>query len=155
MNPLRVQALALGASLMHVLVDFQVGLFGRGDVIPVLQAANITSYTAIYALWGWALGAAGGSRGPVAALVVLAGVWGALGQGVAGFAACPPPCGGATGLQDAAHLLSAVFGTRAAWLTIRAFTESAGHVSWWPSVFAFALIAAAFALQGMTFAATR
>jgi len=127
-NPLRLQALALGASLAHVLVDFQVGLYGAG---------------------------AAGSRGAVAALVLLAGAWSAFAQGVVGFVACPPPCGGTTGMQDAAHFLSLVFGAWASVGTARAFGEGAGRVSWWPTVFAVALIVAGFVLEGMTFATTR
>jgi hypothetical protein len=154
-NPLRLQALAVGASLLHVLVDYQVGLFGTGGTITALQAANIADYAAIYAMWSWALGAAGGSRGAVAALVVFAGIFGAFAQGIVGFAACPPPCGGATGLQDAAHLLSLVFGAWAAAGTVRALRESAGALGWWPSIFALALIVAGSALGAMTFGASR
>jgi hypothetical protein len=154
-NPLRLQALALGASLTHVLVDFQVGLYGTGDGISALQAANILDYAAIYALWGWALGAGSGSRGAVAALVIFAGIWSAFAQGVVGLAACPPPCGGAIGLQDAAHLFSLALGAWAALATARALRESAGAISWWPSLFALALIAAGFALEAMTYSAAR
>jgi hypothetical protein len=154
-NPLRLQALALGASLVHVLVDFAVGLFGTGRAITALQAANILDYAAVYMLWAWALGAASGSRGAVAALVVFAAVWSAFAQGAVGFAACPPPCGGTTGLQDAAHFLSLVLGAWAGFATARAFGEGAGQVSPWPTVFAVTLIAGSFALQGMAFAATR
>jgi len=154
-NPLRLQALALGASLAHVLVDFQVGLYGTGATVNALQAANIVDYDAVYVLWAWALGAAAGSRGAVAALVVLAGAWSAFAQGVVGFVACPPPCGGATGMQDAAHFLSLVLGAWASIGTARAFGEGAGRVSWWPTVFAVALIVTGFVLEGMTFATTR
>jgi hypothetical protein len=154
-NPLRLQSLALAASLMHVIVDFQVGLYGTGTIVSGLQAANIVAYAAMYALWGWALGAAAGSRGAVASLVILAGGWAAMGQGLIGFVACPPPCGGATGIQDAAHFLSLVVGAWAAYATARVFGESPGPIGWWPSVIAVALIAGGFALEGLVFAATR
>jgi hypothetical protein len=151
-NPLRLQALAVGASLTHVLVDFQVGLFGAGAAMTALQAANILDYAAVYALWAWAIGAAGGNRGAVAALVIFAGIWSAFAQGIVGLAACPPPCGGTLGLQDAAHLLSLVFGGWAAFATARVSRESAATLSWWPSIFALAFIVAGFVLQAMTFA---
>ena len=101
------------------------------------------------------MGRQGWQSKAVAALVVLAGAWSAFAQGVVGFVACPPPCGGATGIQDAAHLLSLVFGVWASFGTARAFGEGAGRVSWWPTVFAIALIVTGFVLEGMTFAATR
>jgi hypothetical protein len=161
-NPLRLQALALGVSLAHVLVDSQMALLERnpliGDLFPpsdIGLAPNIAAHAAIYALWAWALGAAGGSRGPVAALVIFAGGWAATAQGLVGLASCPPPCGGSPGLRDAAHLLSLVFGSWAAYATARALRESAGAISWWPSIFALALTAAGFVLQSMTFGATR
>jgi hypothetical protein len=104
-------------------------------------------------LWAWALGAAGGSRGAGGALVVLAAVWSAL--GAVGFAACPPPCGGATRLQDAAQFLSFVLGAWVASATARSFGEGAGRISPWPTVFALALIAGSFVLQGTAFLAAR
>ena len=80
MNPLRLQALAVGASLAHVLVDSQMALLERdnliGDLFPpsdIGLAPIVLAHAAIYALWAWALGAAGGSRGAVAALVIFAG----------------------------------------------------------------------------------
>jgi hypothetical protein len=154
-NPLRLQSLALGASLAHVIIDFQIGLFGSGPAISAAGAANIVDYAAIYALWGWALGAAAGSRGAVAALVVMAGLWAAFAQGLVGFAVCPPPCGRATGLQDAAHFLSLAFGSWAAVVTLRALRESGGRLGWWPTIFALVLIGASLALQGAAFAANR
>jgi hypothetical protein len=154
-NPLRLQSLALGASLAHVIVDFQIGLFGSGPAVSAIGAANIVNYAAIYALWGWALGAAAGSRGAVAALVVMAGVWAAFAQGLVGFAVCPPPCGGATGLQDAAHFLSLAFGSWAAVVTLRALREGSGSLGWWPTIFGLALIVASLALQGAVSAASR
>jgi hypothetical protein len=106
-------------------------------------------------LWAWALGAAGGSRGAGGALVVLAAVWSALAQGAVGLVACPPPCGGATRLQDAAQFLSFVLGAWVASATARSFGEGAGRISPWPTVFALALIAGSFVLQGTAFLAAR
>ncbi len=152
MNPLRLQAIALAASLSHVLVDFAIGLYGSGSSMSALQAANIAAYAAVYGLWGWALGAATSLRSAVAVLVVMAGLWSAFAQGVVGFAACPPPCGGATGFQDGTHLISLVFGAWAAWATWGALREGAGPIARWPVAYAVALIALSLGLQGMTFA---
>lgn len=152
MNPLRLQALAVAASLSHVILDFGIGLYGTGDALTALQAANMAGYAAVYGMWAWALGAAGGSRPAVVVLFVMALFWSAFAQGVVGFVACPPPCGSATGFQDATHLLSLVFGGWAAYLTWRAAREGGGPRFGWPVVYALALIVASFALQGLTFA---
>ncbi|MGH2500248.1 MAG: hypothetical protein ACRDF0_09195, partial [Candidatus Limnocylindria bacterium] len=126
MNALRLSSLALAFSLSHVIIDFAIGLYGSGATLTMLQAANIAAYAAVYGYWGWAFGAAREARWAVVVIALLAGVWAAFGQGVVGFAACPPPCRAATGFQDAAHLGSLVFGTWAASATVRALRRGSG-----------------------------
>ena len=125
---LLLQGAAIAASLFHVLIDVWIDLFGAsgsvagGPTLTAAQALTLLAFAVLYGWWNSPIAAAtAGVRGAMLALAVLAFVWVFLGNGVAGFIACFPPCAGAAPWQDAAHLASVVFGGWAAWVAWRAW----------------------------------
>jgi hypothetical protein len=125
-------ALALGVSLVHVLIDYSVGLYGRSSsFMSALQATNIVMIALIYACWLAAMAWAGrGQKTAGVCLLVLTIGWTFLGNGLVVIAACPPPCRDAFPYQDIAHLSNVIFGALATytiWRTMRAWT---GRISW-------------------------
>jgi hypothetical protein len=143
-----LQAAALAASLLHVLIDVWIGLFGRGGPMPLGQGALLVAFAVLYGWWASPLAAAtAGVRGAMLALGVLSGVWAGLGNGAVGLGACFVPCAGAAPFQDVAHLASLVFGAWAAWAALRAYRAMAGPTQWAPTVTAVVLIFIVFALE--------
>jgi len=157
---LLLQAAAIAASLFHVLIDVWIGLFGAsGGVVvaggPTLTAAQALTLLAFAVLYGWwnspIAAATAGVRGAMLALAVLAFVWVFLGNGVAGFIACFPPCAGAAPWQDAAHLASVVFGGWAAWAAWSAYRAMRGPTQVAPAATAAVLMLASYVTQAMSF----
>jgi hypothetical protein len=124
-------ALALGVSLVHVLIDYSVGLYGQSSsFMSPLQATNIVMIALIYACWLAAMAWAGsGQKTAGACLLVLTIGWTFLGNGLV-VIACPPPCRNAFPYQDIAHFSNIIFGVLATytiWRTMRAWT---GRIAW-------------------------
>ena len=141
---------ALTFSLAHVLIDYAVGVFGQGPSMSATQAALVLSLGALYAAWGRvAAAAAAGARWAWYAIALLAGVWAGALNGVVGFAACPPPCAGATPWQDLAHGGSLFFGAVAAWDAVRVARARSGPVARLPLLVTGVLIAVVVALEGI------
>jgi hypothetical protein len=145
---LMLQSAALAASLLHVLIDVWIGLFGRGGPMPLGQGALLIAFAMLYGWWISPLAAAtAGVRGAMLALVMLSGVWAALGNGLVGLGACFIPCAGAAPFQDVAHVASLVLGVWAAWLALRAYRAMPGPTQWAPTVTAMVLMVVVFALE--------
>jgi hypothetical protein len=145
---LLLQAAAVAASLLHVLLDVWLGFFGRPPEITVGRALTFLSIALLYAWWQSPIAAAtSGVRGAMLALAILAGVWVLLGQGIAGVAYCFPPCALAAPWADVAHLASLVFGGWAAWAAWRAYRSMSGETQLAPAATAVVLIVITFALQ--------
>jgi len=149
---LLLQGAAIVASLFHVLIDVWIDLIGAGDPIAIGEALSLLSFALLYGWWNSPIAAAtAGVRGAMLALAVLAFVWVFLGNGIAGFIACFPPCSGAYPWQDAAHLASAVFGGWAALVTWRAYRAMSGPTQAAPAVTAVVLMAFSFLMQALSF----
>lgn len=141
-----LQGAALAGSLLHALVDVWLGLFGTGPAIRPGQAATLVAITLLYCWWALLLSFAG-RRDVLFALAALAGIWGAVANGLVGLAACFVPCAGAFPLGDFAHLASLIFGAWAALATVRAAGTAAGPGGWGVLGATLVLLAAAFAFQ--------
>jgi hypothetical protein len=102
---------ALVASLVHVLVDFHIGLYGEASSrMSSLQAANLFFTSLVYGLWIYAAAvAATGDKSALVSALVIAVLWAFLWNGVVGLAVSPPPSS-AFPYQDIAHASSIVFG---------------------------------------------
>jgi hypothetical protein len=70
-------SLALGLSLVHVLIDFSIGQYGdTSSSMSLLQSANIFLFGLIYASWPAAMGwAGGGNRTGAVCLLLLVVAW--------------------------------------------------------------------------------
>jgi hypothetical protein len=125
-------ALTLGVSLVHVLIDYSIGLYGRSSsFMSPLQATTIVMIALIYACWLVAMAWAGnGEKTAGVCLLVLTIGWTFLGNGVSVLVACPPPCRDAFPYQDIAHVSNVLFGALATftiWRTMKAWT---GRIAW-------------------------
>ncbi len=125
-------ALALGTSLVHVLIDYSIGLFGRSSpVLSPLQATTIVLIALIYTCWLAAMAWAGsGERTAGVCLLVLTIGWTFLGNGVGVIAACPPPCRDAFPYQDIAHVSNILFGALATFTIRRTMRAWTGRIAW-------------------------
>jgi hypothetical protein len=157
---LLLQGAAIAASLFHVLIDVFIELYGGagggatlgGRTITISQALTLVAFALLYGWWNSPIAAAtAGVKGAMLALAVLAFVWVFLGNGVAGFIACFPPCSAAFPWQDAAHLASLVFGGWAAWAAWIAYRAMPGATQAAPAVTAVVLIVFSYALQATSF----
>ena len=80
---------ALVASLVHVLVDFHIGLYGEtSSRVSSLQVANLFFTSLVYGWWIYAVAASGDKSALVSALVIVA-LWAFLWNGVVGHAVSP------------------------------------------------------------------
>lgn len=114
---LAVNGLAMTAVLVHVLIDFHIGLYGgSSDVMTLAQAANAVRIAVTAGGWMIALGVAmGGSRTGTACALAFVSIWGLLVNGIVAFLVVPPPSA-AFPFQDVAHVGGIVFGGFASYL---------------------------------------
>lgn len=102
---------ALTVVLLHVLIDFHIGLFGESSqVMTMAQAANAFQFALTAGGWMVALTFAmrGSRTGTVSALAIVA-VWGFIINGLVAFLLVPPPSA-AYPYQDLSHLGGILFG---------------------------------------------
>lgn len=151
--------LALGFSLVHVLFDYQIGLFGQtSDDVSWVQATLAFLLGALYVIWGVSFAMAQGGtwrRSGLVSLLMLALAWSFLANGLVGVLACLPPCSGAFPYQDVAHLGNIIFGGWASYATWARVRATSGGISWLAPSVVLALVVALFSLQGLLFASTR
>jgi hypothetical protein len=122
---------ALVASLVHVLVDFHIGLYGEASSrVSSLQAANLVFTSLVYGLWIYAAAvAASGSKSALVSALVIAVLWAFLWNGVVGLAVSPPPSS-AFPYQDIAHASNILFGAGASASIWRVTRSIDADVSW-------------------------
>jgi hypothetical protein len=97
-------------SVLHIILDFGVGLFDLRGTLSGSEAATLVG-VALIQLW-WAISFMAGARGNgsgVASAGILGAGWSALTNGYP-IVYCPPVCQEARPLSDVAHLGSIVFG---------------------------------------------
>jgi hypothetical protein len=142
-------SLALGLSLVHVLIDFSIGQYGdTSSSMSLLQSANIFLFGLIYASWPAAMGwAGGGNRTGAVCLLLLVVAWSFLTNGLGALAACPPGCDDAYPYQDVAHIGNAVIGGIAGNTLWRKIRAEPGRVSWGFALCVAAALVAAWAVQ--------
>ena len=148
-------ALALAFSLMHVLLDYHVGLFGQtSSELSWVQAALVLLLGLLYAWWGVSFAMAGGSAwqaAGLAGLLWLSLLWSFLANGVAGVFACLPPCSSAFPYQDIVHFGNIIFGGWAAYSTWTALRAARTGIRWQAALVPLALVVTLFFLQGFLF----
>lgn len=144
-----LSALALGASLLHVLIDYSVGQYGRSSSeMSALEATNIALFGLVYTTWAAALAwASGHQKTGGACVLVLTIAWTLLSNGLGALAACPPPCDDASPYQDIAHVSNVVVGAAASYTLIRALRAWPGRVRWLFPLAVIALLIAAWAVE--------
>jgi hypothetical protein len=144
-----LSALALGASLLHVLIDYSVGQYGHSSSeMSALEATNIALFGLVYATWATALAwASGGQKTAGVCVLVLTIAWTLLSNGLGALAACAPPCDDASPYQDIAHASNVVVGAAASYTLIRAVRAWPGRVRWLFPLAVIALLIAAWAVE--------
>jgi hypothetical protein len=97
-------------SVLHIILDFGVGLFDLRGTLSLSEAATILGVALIQLWWGisFMAGARGNGSGVASAGILGAG-WSALTNGYP-IIYCPPVCEEARPLTDVAHVGSIVFG---------------------------------------------
>ena len=141
---------ALVASLVHVLVDFHIGLYGEASSrMSSLQAANLFFTSLVYGLWIYAATvAATGDKSALVSALVIAVLWAFLWNGVVGLAVSPPPSS-AFPYQDIAHASSIVFGACAGVSIWRVSRSIDAEVSWAMPIAAGVVLLLAFVVQSV------
>lgn len=106
-----INATALVAVLVHVLIDYHIELYGPGgEVMSLAQFANALRIAVTAALWLGALGLAmRGSRTGTAVAFAVVTIWVFLLNGIVAFLVAPPPSD-AFPYQDIAHAGGVIFG---------------------------------------------
>ena len=121
---------AMAVSMMHILLDFGVGLFPmRGTLAPAVGA--VVLLIPLIQVW-WVVSLAAGARGVgggVASTVILGLGWTVLINGLA-IQYCLPPCPDAAPLSDVAHVGSLVLGIAAPAAGIWALWRGRVRVGW-------------------------
>jgi hypothetical protein len=121
---------AMAISMMHILLDFGVGLFPmRGRLAP--EVTTMVLLITLIQVW-WGISLATGVRGVgggLASAAILGLGWTALTNGYP-IVFCPVPCPEAVPLSDIAHVGSIVFGIVAPAAAIGALWRGRRRVSW-------------------------
>ena len=143
---------ALVFSLIHILIDFSIGLWGKSSaVLSAVQMLNILFIALTYGFWGLALAwAARGERRGLVTVFALTLLWSFLGNGVIGLLAAPPPSA-AFPYQDLAHLGNVIFGGLALWALWRPMRAGRGPSDWRHTLIPLALLVAVFAVESILF----
>jgi len=143
-------AAALIASLVHVLIDFHIGLYGETSTkMSSLQGANLFLTSLVYGYWIYAVAVAGfGNRSALVSALVVAALWAFLWNGVIGLMISPPPSS-AFPYQDIAHVSSIVFGAGASAAIWRASRSIATEASWTMLTVTGLILVSAFVVQSV------
>jgi hypothetical protein len=144
---------ALAFSLLHVLIDGQIGLWGRSSpAVSPLQASYMLLISLIYALWGLSLAwTVRGEKAGMLGLFSLTLLWSFLANGVVAIFASPPPSAAAFPYQDIAHFGNALFGGLASYALWKALRSDARPAGWWPALAPFGLLVAIYAVESILF----
>lgn len=115
-----VNGVALAVVLLHVLIDYHIGLYGASsEIMTPAQAANALRIAVTASGWMIALGVSmRGSRTGTACALAFVVVWGFTFNGLVAFLVVPPPSA-AFPYQDIAHVGGIVFGGLAAYVLWR------------------------------------
>lgn len=133
---------AMAVSMMHILLDFGIGLFPmKGTLAPAVGA--VVLLIPLIQVW-WVVSLAAGARGVgggVASAAILGLGWTVLINGAA-IVYCMPPCPAAAPLSDVAHVGSLVLGVAAPAAGIWTLWRQRTRVGWVLPAGALALVVA-------------
>jgi hypothetical protein len=140
------------ASMVHVLIDLHIGLYGdTSSRMSSLQAANLFFTGLVYGWWVYMIGVAStGNKSALVSVLIVAVLWGLLGNGVAALAASPPPSS-AFPYQDIAHVSCIAFGAGASAAIWRASRSIAAELSWAMPIASGVVLISAFVVQSVLF----
>lgn len=125
-----VSLAAMAVGMMHILLDFGVGLFPMKGTLAPAVAAVVILIPLIHVWWVVSLAAgARGVGGGVASTVILGLGWTVLVNGLA-IQYCMPPCPSAAPLSDVSHVGSLVLGIAAPATGIWALWRGRVRVGW-------------------------
>ena len=127
-------------SVLHIIIDFGVGLFDLHGVLSLPEAATLVG-VALIQLW-WAISFMAGARGNgsgVASAGILGAGWAALTNGFP-IVYCPPVCPEARPLTDLGHVGSIVFGILLAVVAIWSLWRARARPGWFMPAVAAALV---------------
>lgn len=125
-----VTAVALGATLWHVVIDYHIGLYGEtSDRMSPAQGVYAAILGVTYAWWAAMLAlAASGDRSALRSLVWITVIWSVVVNGFVALIAAPPPSS-AFPYHDLAHLISLGAGGWSAYLSIKILRAERGPVT--------------------------
>ncbi len=133
---------AMAVSIMHMLLDFGVGLFPMQDTLAPGVVVVVLLIPLIQVWWVLSLMAgARGARGGVASAVILGLGWTLLTNG-SSIQFCPPRCPYAAPMSDVAHVGSVVLGIVAPLAGVMALLRMRTRVGWVLPVGALVLVVA-------------
>jgi len=127
-------------SVLHIIIDFGVGLFDLHGALTLTEAATLVG-VALIQLW-WAVSFMAGARGNgsgVASAGILGAGWAALTNGFP-IVYCPPVCEEAWPLTDLGHVGSIVFGILLALVAIWSLRRARARPGWFMPAVAAALV---------------
>ncbi|MGE5718711.1 MAG: hypothetical protein ACM3XQ_02420 [Nocardioidaceae bacterium] len=127
-------------SVLHIIIDFGVGLFDLHGTLTLTEAATLVG-VALIQLW-WAVSFMAGARGNgsgVASAGILGAGWAALTNGFP-IVYCPPVCEEARPLTDLGHVGSIVFGLLLALVAIWSLWRARVRPGWFMPTVAAALV---------------
>ena len=121
---------AMAAAMLHILLDFGVGLFPMRGRLSMAEVATLLLIILIHVWWvlSIALGAQGRGGG-VASAAILALGWTTVTNGYP-IVFCPPACPEAAPLADVAHIGSLVLGVVAAAVCLWVLLRSRVQIGW-------------------------
>jgi hypothetical protein len=127
-------------SVLHILLDFGVGLFDLSGTLSLSEATTLLGVALIQAWWAvsFMAGARGNGSG-VASAGILGLGWSALTNGFP-IVYCPPVCEEARPLSDLAHVGSIVFGILLALVAVWSLWRARVRPSWFMPAVAAALV---------------
>jgi hypothetical protein len=131
---------AMFVSVLHIIIDFGVGLFDLHGTLSLTEAATLVG-VALIQLW-WAISFMAGARGNgsgVASAGILGAGWAALTNGYP-IVYCPPVCKEARPLSDLGHLGSILFGILLALVAIWSLWHARARPGWFMPAVAAALV---------------
>jgi hypothetical protein len=127
-------------SVLHIIIDFGVGLFDLRGTLALAEAATLIG-VALIQLW-WAISFMAGARGNgsgVASAGILGAGWAALTNGFP-IVYCPPVCAEAWPLTDIGHVGSIVCGILLALVAIWSLWRARVRPGWFMPAIAAALV---------------
>jgi hypothetical protein len=131
---------AMFVSVLHIVIDFGVGLFDLRGTLSFTEASTLVGIALIQVWWAvsFMAGAQGNGSGVASAGILGAG-WAAMTNGFP-IVYCPPVCAEARPLTDLGHIGSIVFGVLIALVAIWSLWRARVRPGWFMPTVASALV---------------